>query len=559
MGAAVIAAALVFVSTQPPGPGLDPDSMAYLGAASSLALDGRIRVPTAEWERPDSTSTLSLWPPGFPAAIALPLHFGASPTQSARWINIISAAVIAGAIVVLIAAPLGLPAGVVGAMVVFATQAVFDTYISVLSEPLFIALMLLFLIAMVHARDRLILLGVLAAAAVMVRYAGVAAPMAAVIWMLIDSRHDVRTRVRRAIAVGLIPLITLAVWFARTAAAPDRHATPKLKLYGDWSATFLQARDTIAEWMAPLLPDGTVQRSLALLMVIALIVFLITAASDTGATRLRRLRVAGVSTLIGAASLLGACYIIVILASRAFVGGTIPLDWRILAPLIVLTEIATVTAVGYWWRAYHFPVHAAILVVGIAWLGAAATATINDAIYATTEGSDFAGANWRSSPLIAWVRAHGKGHPLYSNWPAALYFHAHRIARELPDSTDAGKLSGFADRIRADGGYMVAFNEPSPDFIAPDTLARELGLRQLVRTADGAVWTAGPAAIVPPDSIRRDSASTPVRKEGHSNVDRTVRGATQEEVGVVSIASDAHRLNGGDASVAQRRLRLAQR
>ncbi|MEO8946097.1 MAG: hypothetical protein ABI338_06320, partial [Gemmatimonadaceae bacterium] len=529
--------------------------MAYLGAASSLAHDGRMRVPTAEWERPDSTSTLSLWPPGFPAAIALPVYFGASPTQAARWINIISAAVTAGAIVMLIGAPLGLPAGVVGAVVVLATQAVFDTYISVLSEPLFIALMLLFLIAMVHARDRLILLGVLATALVMVRYAGAAAPMAAVIWMLIDARHDVRTRVRRAIAVGLIPLIALVVWFARTAAAPDRHATPKLKLYGDWGATILQARDTIAEWLAPLLPDGTVQRTLALLMVIALIVFLITAASDTGANRLRRLRVAGVSTLIAAASLFGACYIIVILASRAFVGGTIPLDWRILAPLIVLTEIASVTAVGYWWRAYHFPVHAAILVVGIAWLGAAATATINDAIYATTEGSDFAGANWRSSPLIAWVRAHGKGHPLYSNWPAALYFHAQRIARELPDSTDAGDISGFAAQIRADDGYMVGFDEPSPDFIAPETLARELGLRQVVRTSDGAVWTAVPPTATARDSTGRDSASAPVRKQRHADVDGTVRGGAEEEVGVVSVASDAHGLDRCEAGVDQRRLR----
>jgi hypothetical protein len=214
-----------------------------------------------------------------------------------------------------------------------------------------------------------------------------------------------------------------------------------------------------------------------------------------------------VSTLIGAAVLLGACYAIVILASRAFVGGTIPLDWRILAPLIVLVEIATVTAVGYWWRAYHFPVHAAVLLVGIAWLGAAATATINDAIYATTEGSDFAGANWRNSSLIAWVRAHGNGHPLYSNWPAALYFHAHRIARELPDSADSGDVSGFADQIRADRGYMVGFDEPSPDFIAPATLARELGLQQVVRTADGAVWTAITPTAIAPDSTRRDSAS----------------------------------------------------
>jgi hypothetical protein len=508
LGAAVIAAALVFLSTSSPGPGLDPDSMAYMGAATSLVRQGRMRVPTAEWERADSTSSLSLWPPGFPAAIALPVFLGASPVQSARWINIAAAAVTAATIVLLIAGPLGVPAGVAGAVAIFATQAVFDTYLSVLSEPLFIALILLLLFAMVHARDRLILLSVLATATVMVRYAGAFAPAAVVIWTLFDSQRDFRTRVRRAITVALLPFIAIALWFARTAIAPDRHATPELNLYGGWSDTIVQARDTLAEWLAPLLSDGTLQRAIALFLTVVLAAFVIMAASDTSGNRLKRLRVGGVSALLGATSLLGACYVAVIVASRAFVGGTIPFDWRILAPLIVLIEVEAVAAIAYWWRAYHFPVRIAIALIALVWLGATATATVNDAVYAATEGSDFANTSWRDSPLTAWVRANAAGRPLYSNWPPALYFHANRIARELPDSADPGDMSGFAERIRANHGYVVAFDERSPDFVAPETLARDIGLHQVVRTADGAVWAAD--TTVAPVAPRPDSASTPV-------------------------------------------------
>jgi dolichyl-phosphate-mannose-protein mannosyltransferase len=477
--------------------------MAYLGAATSLVEQGRMRVPTAEWDRPDSTSALSLWPPGFPAAIALPTYLGVSAVQSARWINIVAAAVSAGAIVLLVAGVLGPSVGVIAALVVFATQAVFDTQLSVLSEPLFIAVMLLLLLAMVYARDRLILLGVLATAAVMVRYAGLAAPAAAATWTFIDARREARVRWRRTAAVVVLPLIATVAWFTRTAAAPDRHATPSLTVYGGWGATLAQARDTLAQWLAPLLPVGTVQRSLAALVAVALTVFIIAAASDATASRLRRLRVGGVSTLLGAASLLGLWYVLVVLASRAFVGGSIPMDWRILAPLIVLIEIMAVASVGYWWRAYHFPMRAAIVVVALTWLVAAATVTANDAIYASTEGSDFAGARWRKSPLIAWVRAHAAGRPLYSNWPSALYFHAHRVARELPDSSDPGDVSGFAARLAADRGYVVGFDEPSPDFISPVALAGRIGLRQVVRTPDGAVWAAEPAA---PSGSAPDSA-----------------------------------------------------
>ena len=479
--------------------------MAYLGAATSLVHQGRMRVPTAEWDRPDTTSTLSLWPPGFPAAIALPVYFGASPIQSARWINILAAAVTAGAVVLVIAGPLGASFGVIGAAIIFATPAVFDTHVSVLSEPLFIVLMLLLLATMVYARDRLLLLSVLAASVVMVRYAGAAAPAAAVTWTLLDSRRDWRTRWRRAIAVALLPLVALALWFARTAIAPDRHATPRLSVYSGWGGTLIQARDTFAEWLAPLLSDGTLQRTMALLVAVALAGFLITAASDTAGNRLRQLRVGGVSSLLGATSLLGGWYIIVVLASRAFVGGTIPLDGRILAPLIVLIEIAVVTAIGYWWRAYHFPVHATITVLALIWFGAATTVTVNDAIYASTEGSDFAGARWSRSPLTAWVRDHAAGRPIYSNWPPALYFYAHRIARELPDGTDPEDISGFADQIRSDHGYVVGFDERSPDFMSAATLAHDIGLYQVVRTADGTVWAADSAAV---PATKRDSTVT---------------------------------------------------
>jgi hypothetical protein len=478
-----------------------------MGAATSLVHEGRMRVPTAEWSRPDSTSTLSLWPPGFPAAIALPVYLGASPVQSARWINVVSAAVIAGAIVMIVAGPLGLPAGIIGAVVVFATQAVFDTHISVLSEPLFIALMLLTLALMIHARDRLILLSVVATAAMMVRYAGAAAPAAVFTWTLLDVRRDLRVRVRHALTVAIIPAIAVALWFTRTAVASDRHATPKLRLYGGWGDSALQARDTVAEWLAPLLSDGSLQRWIALFVAIAIAGFIIAAANDTAGNRLRRLRVGGVSTLLGATSLLGAWYIVVILASRAFVGGTIPFDGRIFAPLIVLVDIAAVSAIGYWWRAYHLPFRATIGMIAAAWLVAAAMVTVNDAVYATTEGSDFANTSWRTSPLIEWVRQNGVGHPLYSNWPPALYFHAHRIARELPDSTDRGDVSGFAQRIRTDHGYVIGFDERSPDFMAPESLAQRLGLRQVVRTADGSVWAAD-SPVAPADSAKRDSVAT---------------------------------------------------
>lgn len=521
----MVAAALVFLATQAPGPGLDPDAMAYTGAATSLVEHGTLRVPTGEWDRPDSTSALSLWPPGYPAALALPMELGLSPIQSGRWINVVAAAVTALAVGLLVASAAGSGAGLVAVLALFATQAVFDAHLSVLSEPLFIALMVLTLAAMVRARDQLWLLALLATATVMVRYAGGAAAAAVVCWTLFDSRYPMQRRFRRAIGVALLPAIALLLWFVRTARAPDRHATPEIMIYGDWGDAISQARDTVASWLVPVLAPGTPRRIIAALLLVALAVFIIMAARDTmsergtsrsGArwstrerARLGTARPELVAPIIGAAMLLGAWYVAIVVASRAFVGGAIPFDWRILAPLFVLIAIMAVVAVGYWWRAYHRPLHIVIGIVAVAWIAAAVFVTFNDAQWAATEGSDFASSDWRDSPLVAWVRANARGHSLYSNWPAALYFHAHRIARELPDSTDAPQLPAFGRTVAAQHAYVVAFDAPSPDFIPPDSLAQRLGWQRVVRVADGTVWEAGSAAAqdsVPRDSTLRDSA-----------------------------------------------------
>ena len=47
-------------------------------------------------------------------------------------------------------------------------------------------------------------------------------------------------------------------------------------------------------------------------------------------------------------------------------------------------------------------------------------------------GSDFAGDQWHRSELLEWGRSHGRGHPLFSNWPVVAYFYLDRPARDVP-------------------------------------------------------------------------------------------------------------------------------
>ena len=68
--------ALVLAVTDPPGPGLDPDAMAYMGAAESVAAHGDYRIPAGVWSGSDSTGALAHFPPGYSTLIALPVRLG---------------------------------------------------------------------------------------------------------------------------------------------------------------------------------------------------------------------------------------------------------------------------------------------------------------------------------------------------------------------------------------------------------------------------------------------------------------------------------------------------
>src|SRR5690349_11862162 len=190
--AGVLAAVLVIAVTQPPGPGLDPDSASYVGAAQSLARGNGYRVPIAAWWTADSTAPLAHFPPGYPTAIALPMMARVAPVQSARFVNAAAAFIDVAVATLLIAQVSGLVTALIAALAILVMRPFVLAHLSILSEPLFLAELVATLAVMVatttvDGRERLqrvLLAGLLGALTTLTRYAGIAIGGAVVIWML---------------------------------------------------------------------------------------------------------------------------------------------------------------------------------------------------------------------------------------------------------------------------------------------------------------------------------------------------------------------------------------
>ena len=203
---------LVVAITSGAGPGLDPDAMAYVGAATSFAHHGTFRVPSSTWDAEDSTSSLTSWPPGLPIAMAIPQRLGVSPLASARIVTATAAFITAAVLFVLLEGAVGSGGAVVGVIAVLVTPAFAGVHMSVLSEPLFLASLVMTLFGMTRRPRRPPTTGIPAAMAAITRYAGVCVPMAVVLWFFFVDRKPLRQRFSDAAKAAVVPAIVIGAW-----------------------------------------------------------------------------------------------------------------------------------------------------------------------------------------------------------------------------------------------------------------------------------------------------------------------------------------------------------
>ena len=454
------------------GPGLDPDSMSYMQAATTLAHGAGLRDVQRDWSSVDSTMALAHWPPGYPIVIAGAERAGFGVVQGARFIDAIAAFITVAAVVWLVGGVAGIGAGIIVGLLVMVTPAVVQVHESVLSEPLFIALLVLTLATMVRAPERPWASGLLAGLASIVRYAGVSLVGGVVLWQLARA-GTIRQRIARAVIAAIPAIVIQGAWVLRTVHSAGPSAIRKISVYGEITSTLREGWRTTSAWLVPGMGEVWgifVAAAVAVLLVVAI-------------WESRPLREQQRPAI--AAALLAACYLGLVLASRLIADPGIPLDDRMMAPLLVLLEIAMVLVVAPAWQRWPVPARALVVVLVALWWGAALRVSAGSARYAVHTGNDFAEDCWRDSPLVAWVRANGGGHPLFTNAPEPLYFHTGRLSRELPDERDAKSLAAFADTLSRRGGLVIAFDETCGALNKDDSLIARVQLREIATMPTG--------------------------------------------------------------------------
>jgi hypothetical protein len=447
--------------------------MSYLSAADSFAENGSPRVPFNDWASPTGTQRLQHFPPGFPLAIGALRSVGVPSERSAAWVEAIAAFVTIAGIVLVVAACVGTVAAAVAAVAIAITPAFVENHYVVLSEPMFLALLVAF-VAAAARRASPWALGMVAAAAVLVRYAGLAFPLAAAAWCGVERPSR---RVLSALSAAAPGVVAFVVW---------KRWAGHIRRYGwqtGFRATLREGARTVQSWLVPAVAPSSLRLGLALAAAAGLVVIVSRGACVAGKEHTSALR------LLAAAGVTAVSYGLFVVASRLFADGGIPFDNRILSPLFLLATVAIVTALGVQWTSLSPAVRSAVVTAAVAWSIGSARIVAADVAEIRDDGWGFASADWQGSELARWLRGPGTRYELYSDNAPALDSLVHRPSHTIPDSTDDETLHDFARILAAHPSAIVAFAEPDA---APgargDDFARRLGFREILRSDDGNVF-----------------------------------------------------------------------
>jgi len=478
---AVVAGLGALWITAAPGPGLEPDSMSYVGAAEWLVRHGSLDVPTAYWWEADSTSALGSFPPGFSLAIAVPVGLGAAPVQAARLVIVAAAMVTAWALASAAFAAGGWIAACLAATLALLAPGVVTQHWIVLSEPLSYALLAVTLGLMAQRPERSWAYGLTAALANIVRYAEIAAVGAAVLWALAQ-RAGWRVRVRRAVLAGVPALVLQGAWLLRERIVEARTPFATVGSFGGMAGTVKQGIGRIGAWLvpSPVLPASLIPLAVLAVLAVLWLVHRTLATRETGDGKRER--------WLLALLLFSAVYAGILLFSRAFVGGEIEFDDRILSPLYLCGGAAVGTMIGSLWAGWGVPGRWAAGGVLAAWIAAAAVVDVGQVRTLRTDGYGYEGVDWQRTDFAQWLRTRGASYEIYSNDPAAIYFLTGRPSRMLPETLAPDSVTRFRSVFDRRPALLVGFQDDYRESASPPVLARRFGLWKLQEFDYGAAW-----------------------------------------------------------------------
>jgi len=231
------------------GPGIHSDSTVYLSAAKSLAAGSGYRD--------FSGAQLTIFPPVFPAIVAIISLFGFDIVTAARYVN---AGVFGGLVTIFGVAMFATvrlrSLAAVATVTVLASPSLAYVTAYATSEPIYLLFSFIYLRLLATALSTanfrpLLWAAFVAALCVMTRYVGVTLIATGGLLLLVQPHIGFWFRIRRGLIFGVLAALPLAAWLLRNMLIKGNLAGTRLPSKATLSESIDQVTDTLASWLLP--------------------------------------------------------------------------------------------------------------------------------------------------------------------------------------------------------------------------------------------------------------------------------------------------------------------
>lgn len=392
------------------------------------------------------------------------------------------------------------------ALIVIAPQSV-GLYAMAMSEPLFLTMILatlMLFIRYVQTSDRrwLVAVGIGVGLTSLVRFTGPALGAAIALFLLIDTRHDLKHRIADIACIFLPSALLFLGWAVISEEVSGRSTGRPLQWFGnmtlqDWGASF----NALTAWIVP---DAIPAALRSAIFLLALVVSLILLAHHARRAMERAKQQQPDASVLAIPLTFFFFTYLVFMVLATSIEANLHLNSRYAYP-IYCTSIIAVTIALAGTKAVPGSIRllrGSLIGLALVMLVSHSLRSADRTYQAWREGIGYASLAWVKSPTLAAVARLPRDAILYSNGADAIGFILRRPARNIPapiqlrtgrenpDFPYASQLAEARTTLSRGNAYVIFLNRVDWRFyMAPEArLVQDLDLVRIARTADGSIY-----------------------------------------------------------------------
>jgi 4-amino-4-deoxy-L-arabinose transferase-like glycosyltransferase len=459
------------------GAALSDDSYYYISSARNL-LAGH------------GFDLVANFPPLLPLILSFIGIFRVDPLESVRWLNafhfVLNIWLVAR---ILFELTRSYRFSLLGALMMLVSSTMIMVHSWAMSEALFISLTLWGILIYTIGHNKRswkvpLITGLLFGLAVATRYIGVALLIGGGIAWLFEGGERLRSRIQNVVIFSIVGIAPLIFWLIRNQVEAGEPTNRVFEVHLMPAKLWISMLNTILLWVLPgRLVHGRELFWLGFLILMIFIALMLFLSRKRGSALSISWQNEGLKPII----LICLCiitYVVILIISRSFFDIRIPMDERLLSPILVMGMILFVWMLAKLWNYKRWFTYGVVVILSLTVLVTNFTRSTQMVKSYHEVGRGYASAREHMSETYAYLR-NRPDIPIFSNAFAGIYFWTGRVTDPIPSPSE---IAAMKEKMKQTGAFLVIFDSIPVELYGTTREELTQGLVEQIRLSEATIY-----------------------------------------------------------------------